>query len=123
MSSALILFAHGARDPGWATPLQRVRDLIRERAPGLRVELAFLEFMVPTLADCVADCHAAQLRQIQILPMFIAQGGHLKRELPEMVAHLRRQYPDLEIALAGPIGEMESVIQAMSTAALAVAGL
>lgn len=123
MSSALILFAHGARDPAWATPLQRVRDLIQERAPGLRVELAFLEFMAPTLADCVADCHAAQLRQIQILPMFIAQGGHLKRELPEMVAHLRQQYPDLEIALAGPIGEMESVIQAMSTAALAVAGL
>lgn len=123
MPSALILFAHGARDPAWATPLLRVRDLIRAQAPDLRVELAFLEFMTPTLSECVADCRAGQIQRIQILPMFIAQGGHLKRELPEMVAQLRHQYPDLEIALAGPVGEMESVIQAMSAAALAVAGL
>ena len=75
MSDGLILFAHGARDPEWAAPVRRVQTAIRQRAPSLRVELAFLEFMAPDLAACGADLVAAGCRDIAILPMFIAQGG------------------------------------------------
>jgi sirohydrochlorin cobaltochelatase len=46
-SSAVILFAHGAREPVWAQPLESIRD--RLRAAGTPVELAFLEFMSPSL--------------------------------------------------------------------------
>lgn len=42
-SSALILFAHGSRDPKWAEPFKAIQSLIRAQAPGLIVELAFLE--------------------------------------------------------------------------------
>jgi len=120
MSDGLILFAHGARDPEWAAPVRRVQTAIRQRAPSLRVELAFLEFMAPDLAACGADLVAAGCRDIAILPMFIAQGGHLKREVPELVAALAAAHPAARFTLRPPVGEAEAVIAAMADHALAL---
>lgn len=117
MTSALILFAHGARDPEWAAPLRRVRHAISLRRPEAAVELAFLEFMAPTLPACVADLVARGASRITVLPMFIAQGGHLKRDVPDLIHVLGAQYPGLDLRLATAIGETDSVIAAMAEAA------
>ena len=120
MASALILFAHGARDPAWAEPVRRVQAAMRQCAPALRVELAFLEFMLPSLADCAAGLAAAGVRRIVVLPMFIAQGGHLKRDVPELLDALRARFPAVDFELAAAIGENEAVIRAMAEAGLAL---
>lgn len=118
MAGALILFAHGARDASWADPIRRVQADLLAADPTARVELAFLEFLTPTLVECAAALAAEGIRRIVILPMFIAQGGHLKREVPELVAALRATHPNVEFELAGPVGENEAVIQAMAAAGL-----
>ena len=122
MTTAIILFAHGARDPEWANPLRRVQAAIRQQADNIPVELAFLEFMAPTLAECAATLVAAGATNILVVPMFIAQGGHLKRDVPEMLALLRSTHPEVRFSLAGAIGENEIVVQAMAEAALKSAG-
>jgi len=120
MKTALVLFAHGARDPEWAAPMRRVQAAIQLRSPEQTVELAFLEFMAPTLPECIAQLIGAGAEKLVILPMFIARGGHLKRELPEMLDALRLSYPGVEFSLQGAVGENEAVIQAMADVALAV---
>jgi sirohydrochlorin cobaltochelatase len=122
MTTALILFAHGARDPEWANPMRRVQAAIRQQVAGVPVELAFLEFMAPTLPETIVQLIEKGAGKIVVLPMFIARGGHLKKELPEMMEKLRTTYPDVEFVLGGAIGEHEIVVQAMAEAALAVAG-
>jgi sirohydrochlorin cobaltochelatase len=62
------------------------------------------------------------MEKISVLPMFIARGGHLKRELPEMMESLRSRFPVVEFVLAGAVGEEEAVIQAMAEVALKVIG-
>ena len=123
MTTALILFAHGARDPEWANPLRRVEAAIRQRITTAPVELAFLEFLPPTLDDSVANMVAQGASKIVVLPMFIAAGGHLKRELPQMIEQLRTTYPAVEFVQYGAIGEHEMVVQAIAAASLEVAGL
>ena len=122
MTTAIILFAHGARDPEWANPLRRVQAAISQRAGDVAVELAFLEWMAPTLPDCVAALVAGGVSNILVLPMFIAQGGHLKRDVPEIIDRLRSTHPEVRFSLAGAIGENEVVVQAMAEAALQAAG-
>jgi len=78
MTTALILFAHGARDPEWANPMRRVQAAIRQRVSEIQVELAFLEFMAPTLPDCATALIAGGATKVVVMPMFIARGGHLK---------------------------------------------
>ncbi|MFZ2269121.1 MAG: CbiX/SirB N-terminal domain-containing protein [Azonexus sp.] len=122
MSTALILFAHGARDPEWANSIRRVQAAIRSQVPAIPVELAFLEFMSPGLAECAAQLILAGAAKIVVLPMFIARGGHLKREVPEMLLSLQASYPAVQFILGNAIGEHEIVVQAMADAALLVSG-
>ncbi len=117
--SALILFAHGARDREWAAPLRRVQATIAARAPQMPVALAFLEFMAPDLETCFAALARDGARRIVVVPMFIAQSGHVKRDLPRRISALRAAYPDIELVLTGAIGEAEIVMQAMAGQALA----
>lgn len=117
-SHALILFGHGARDPQWARPLQAVQEAIRARQPSVRVELAFLELMAPTLADCVAVLAADGYSRVTLVPMFIAQSGHLTRDLPLQVEALRGQHPGVVIDIQSAIGESTAVQEAMAVQAL-----
>lgn len=113
-TDALVLFGHGARDPEWARPMQRTREQLRSLAPGLPVELAFLEFMTPTLAQAIDRLVDGGARRIAVVPMFIAQGGHLKSDVPDLVAAARARHPGCEIVQAPAVGEAESVIAAMA---------
>ena len=122
MDRALVLFAHGARDPEWALPIRRVQAAVAAQAPGLQVEAAFLEFMAPTLSECIAQLAGTGVRHIVVLPMFIAQGGHLRRDVPLLLNDLRREHPEIDLELAPAVGENEAVIQAMARAAVALCG-
>lgn len=52
--------------------------------------------------------------RIIVVPMFIAQGGHLKNDLPAIIDELRVRFPHVAFEMAGPVGEVESVVQAMA---------
>lgn len=113
---AIILFAHGARDPEWARPVQALLDTIKARRPGMHACTAFLEFMPPTLEAAIDDCVAGGSRHITIVPVFLAQGGHLKREVPPMMERARMRHPGVTLQLTGAIGEQREVIDAMAVA-------
>ena len=119
-SDAMILFAHGARDPEWARPVEAVAKCLRSRFPDRQIQVAFLEFMSPTLAEAVAQLLATSLSSVDILPFFIAQGGHLRKELPEMLEALRASYPETQLHLLPPLGELPEVQAAMADAIAAL---
>jgi sirohydrochlorin cobaltochelatase len=112
--SALVLFAHGSRDPEWAQPLRGVQEKIRRQRPTLTVELAYLEFMTPSLPDVLQSLVASGKRRIAIAPLFIAQGAHLRQDLAALVAAARARHGDVKIKVLPAIGEVEAVIEAMS---------
>lgn len=119
--TALILFAHGARDPEWASPLRRVITAVRTQSPELRIEAAFLEFMTPNLRESVESLVGEGFDRIVVLPMFMAQGGHLKRDVPLLLDELRVHHPLVCFEQACPVGEAESIVQAMAAHVLALA--
>ena len=120
---SIILFGHGARSADWARPMEVLAATVKERAPDTAVRLAFLEFMAPTLPDCIAGLLADGVGKIVVMPMFIARGGHLKRDVPETLAALRLAHPQVEFVLGDAIGEHALVVEAMAAAALLEAGL
>jgi sirohydrochlorin cobaltochelatase len=115
MKSALILFAHGSRDPEWALPFRAVREKVASKKPDLEVELAFLEVMQPTLATTVDRLVSSGNQHITIAPLFMAQGAHLKRDLSLLIAKLRERHAGIALKLLPATGEAEIVMEAMST--------
>jgi sirohydrochlorin cobaltochelatase len=111
-SSAVILFAHGAREPEWAQPFESIRD--RLRAAGLMVELAFLEIMSPSLEQAAARLAERGVDTVTIVPLFLAQGGHLKRDLPAMVEAIRKRRPKTEFRITPALGEAPEIVAAIT---------
>ena len=112
--SALVLFAHGARDAQWSEPFRAMQKAVAGKRPDLTVELAFLEIMQPSLADCVARLARDGHERIVIAPLFLAQGGHLKKDLPRLLKELGTKYPAAELSVLPPIGEVTELLDAMS---------
>ncbi|MFT3665686.1 sirohydrochlorin chelatase [Piscinibacter sp.] len=120
MKRGVLLFAHGARDPGWARPFEAVAR--RVRAAGVEAALGYLEFMSPRLLDAGATLAGAGCDHVEVLPLFLGAGGHVRRELPALVDELRRRHPGVCFVLRGAVGEDEAVIEAMAACALRGAG-
>jgi sirohydrochlorin cobaltochelatase len=113
---ALVLFAHGARDPQWARPFRQLVAELGERLPGERIVLAFLDLMQPSLPDCAAALYADGVRSLRVVPVFFGAGGHLKEDLPKLAADLKGRFKDLQITVEPPIGEQPEVISAIAAA-------
>ncbi len=113
-ASAILLFAHGARDPSWAEPLRRVVARLRHKQPSTRIELAFLEMMLPNLDSAVAGLVAEGIAHITVVPLFLAQGGHLKQDLPRILDDIRKHYPTLRIHVTNAIGDSEELTNAIA---------
>jgi sirohydrochlorin cobaltochelatase len=112
--SALVLLAHGARDAQWSEPFRAIRQAVARRRSDLAVELAFLELMQPALADCVAGLVKEGHTRITVAPLFLAQGGHLKKDLPRLLKEVSARHPDTDIEVLAPIGEVTELLNAIS---------
>ena len=115
----LLLFAHGARDPAWAQPFEAVAQRLRAARPDTPVVLSFLEFMAPAIGDAADQLVAAGCTQVHVLPLFLGTGGHVRRDVPPLLAQLRDSHgPAVQWHLHPPLGEHEGVLQAMCDACL-----
>ena len=115
---ALILFAHGAREPRWAQPFEAVAERVQLLRPAVPVRLAFLEFMSPDLARAGAELVAAGATRVEVLPMFLGTGGHVQRDLPRLLELLRAAHPQAHFGLHTPVGEWPALRDALAEAAL-----
>ena len=113
-NDALILFAHGARDRSWAAPFERILARVRAEAPQRDAMLAYLEFIEPDLAAAIAAQAAKGHRAIRVVPLFLGPGGHLRRELPQLLEAARRAHPGVTIDATPPAGEDPGVIDALA---------
>jgi sirohydrochlorin cobaltochelatase len=119
--NAIVLFAHGAREARWAEPFTAIAERIRSTEPKRLVALAFLELMEPDLATAVRRLVVEGASRVDVVPLFLGTGGHVRHDLPPLVERLRAEHPGVELRLHTAIGENAAVVDAIAAAALALA--
>ena len=110
---ALLLFAHGSSDPSWAEPFIKLQSVIRERDREQIVELAFLERINPSFEEAVTALHARGIRQITVAPLFLALGGHMRKDLPKLVGDARER-TGIAFRVLPALGEVDTLIAAIA---------
>ena len=111
--NAIIFFGHGARDVRWREPFDRLKAMWQAQHPAIPVELAFLEMMQPNLVMAIDTLRSQGAKDIQIIPVFFGQGGHLREDFPRLLDEARKQFPDLHLSASQAVGEDKSVLQAI----------
>ncbi|WEO97578.1 sirohydrochlorin chelatase [Streptomyces sp. FXJ1.172] len=102
---ALVLVAHGSRDPRALTTVTALMDRIRELRPGLPVRLGHIELNEPLLTDTVA---ALGDTSAVLVPLLLSRGYHVKHDIPEMAAEA-----GLRARVAPPLGPHPLLVEAL----------
>ena len=116
---AVVLFAHGSRDPLWRTPIDAVAEEIRRQSPDVAVRCAFLELMAPDLDSTVEALISEGHTAIRVVPMFLGIGRHAREDLPQLVDALRQRHPALTLDLQPAVGEQAEMTRCIARIALA----
>ncbi|MDN0194375.1 sirohydrochlorin chelatase [Streptomyces sp. S.PNR 29] len=80
---ALVVVAHGSRDPRALSTVRALLDRVRELRPGLPVHLGHIELNEPLLPDTLA---ALKDSAAVLVPLLLSRGYHVKQDIPEMAA-------------------------------------
>jgi len=115
LNSGIVLFAHGSRDREWARPFKQLADTLRAKCDA-PVTLAYLELMSPTLEEAIDALARDGVNGVRVVPVFLGQGGHVKEDLPKLVAAAQKKHAGMTIHLEPAIGEQPSVIEAIAAA-------
>lgn len=104
----LILIAHGSKDPRWKKTFEDLKNNIQSE----KVKLCYMEFIQPGLVDTISECISEGAESIKVLPLFMAGGGHVDRDIPAQVNEAKNKHPKIIIDILKPIGENEIVVKA-----------
>jgi precorrin-8X/cobalt-precorrin-8 methylmutase len=112
MSSAswgVLIFGHGsprsAANEGFVALVERVA----RRLGAADVLPAFFSIASPTIPDQVGVLAARGIRRIVLLPYFLYTGQHITKDVPEILAVCRRQFPDVALELLATLEDDRSL--------------
>lgn len=117
--AAVILFAHGSRDPLWRLPIEAVAAEIRQQQPNAAVLCAYLELCTPSLLEATTQLVANGAQHVKVFPLFFGVGKHAREDLPMLMEEVRAAYPGVDVDLLPTAGEYAEVTRLMAKIALA----
>ena len=111
---AVVLFAHGSRDPLWHKPMEAVAAQLLATEAGLAVRCAYLELSTPDLPSVCQELNEQGFQHITVVPMFLGVGRHAREDLPLLLRDLRIQHPAVHFELKAAVGEDPRLIQLLA---------
>ncbi len=102
---AVVVAAHGTRDPAGVAVAHQLIDALRARLPGRSVSLAFVDVLGPTVREVVA----AAPGPVTVVPAFLSSGYHVRVDVPrEVIATGRR-----DVVVSSALGPHRLLVAAM----------
>ncbi|MET9776925.1 CbiX/SirB N-terminal domain-containing protein [Streptomyces sp. NPDC006367] len=102
---ALVVVAHGSRDPRALRTVCALLDRVRALRPALPVHLGHIELNVPLLPDTLA---ALGDGAAVLVPLLLGRGHHVERDIPEAAA----AFP-ARTRVAAPLGPHPLLVDAL----------
>ena len=115
---AIVLFAHGSRDPLWHKPIQTVAQRIAQRSPQTLVRCAYLELTQPDLPHVAHALVTEGVTSLCVVPMFLGVGRHAREDLPQLIAQIQANHPDLDVSCQPAVGEQDALLNLLADIAL-----
>jgi sirohydrochlorin cobaltochelatase len=110
----IVLLAHGSRDPQWTVSFEQVRAAVERRLPQCATALAYLEQSVPDFATAVDQLVARGATLIEVVPLFLGAGGHVRNDVPQLVERAMAQHTQVRFLLKPFVGDARAVLDAIA---------
>ncbi|CAM5625687.1 Sirohydrochlorin ferrochelatase OS=Streptomyces albaduncus OX=68172 GN=FHS32_000519 PE=4 SV=1 [Streptomyces griseoloalbus] len=105
---ALVVVAHGSRDPRALATALRLLERVRALRPGLPVHLGHIELNAPLLPDTLDALAASGAGSAVLVPLLFGRGHHVTRDIPDAAAAA-----PLPARVADPLGPHPLLVDAL----------
>jgi sirohydrochlorin cobaltochelatase len=116
-SIRLVLFVPGSDDARARKPFEDLAESVRNELGEDHVRLAYINTGSPTLAEVAQEAAEDVVSRLRVLPMLLAHGGTLEKQIQEQVAVVRGQIPLLTVDLLPQVGDhprMRTLLHALA---------
>lgn len=104
MTTAILLIAHGSRHAPANDDLHRLAERIASRGDYPIVEASFLELAPPDISTGGDRCVSRGAERVLLIPYFLAEGVHLRRDLTAARDNLALRHPRVSFILGPSLG-------------------
>jgi sirohydrochlorin cobaltochelatase len=99
----LLAVAHGTAERAGIAELDALMAAVRSAAPGLRVELSYVDHEPPSVSSALASL-AAERAPVVALPLLLVAATHSKSDIAGAVRSARVASPGFRVAYGRPLG-------------------
>ena len=101
----VLLIDHGSRRAEANAQLDDMARRVAARLPpGTPLATAHLEVCPPTITDGIAVLLAQGVDDLRVLPYFLADGRHLREDIPAQVRTALAARPEVRVTVGGALG-------------------
>lgn len=110
---ALVVIAHGSRDPRHAATVAALCARVRTLRPGLRVEVGYLDFHPASVERVLEGLYREGVRDVVALPLLLTRAFHAKTDIPSVLAEVTERLPGLSVRRAPVLGPHQLLTTAL----------
>ena len=104
MTTAVLLIAHGSKQPAANQDLEWLADELRAGGAYAPVEFAYLQIAQPTIPEAARRCAEQGATEVLMLPYLLSAGVHATRDLERFRQEFAQEYSAIRFVLCAPLG-------------------
>lgn len=107
----VIVLAHGSKRKETETTLDSLIQKIQNRMKNVVIIAAFLQFSQQDLAVAVQRLSEQGVTEIKVVPLFLFDGIHVTKDIPDELAKLQAIYPHIAMCLTEHLGDDDRIAE------------
>lgn len=98
-TETILLVGHGSREKSGNDEIEAFAAQWRERQPGWRIEVCFIEFSEVTMSEGLRRA-AEGAPRVVVVPLILNAAGHVKMDIPQAIDAARLKFPMVQFLYA-----------------------
>lgn len=101
----VIVLSHGSKSEEAIDDFHYIVETMKEKSGNLEIYGAQMEMAEPSLEEVVSELAPQEPDKVIIVPYFLYNGNHIKKDIPAKIEKLKERYPGITFEFLSPIGK------------------
>ena len=111
-TETILLVGHGSREKSGNDEILAFAKQWRQRQPGWRIEVCFIEFSEITMSEGLRRA-ATGSQRVMVVPLILNAAGHVKMDIPQAMDGARLRFPLVQFVYAPHLSAGEPLLAIM----------
>jgi len=108
-ADTILLVGHGSREKSGNDEILEFAEQWRQRQPGWRIEVCFIEFSEITMSEGLRRA-ATGAQRVLVVPLILNAAGHVKMDIPQAIDGARLKFAQVQFLYAPHLAACDPIL-------------